>query len=82
VTTPGNAYDLKKWFNLKQHNPQVGFYELNSKRIYFTTTSNYGTVVFDGQINDIYYLDLSVKSLINGHLSREKYYFIKVKDLK
>jgi hypothetical protein len=82
VTSTDNVYYLKKWFNLKQKNPSVGIYELTAKRIYFTTTSNYGTVVYDGQINDKYYLDLSVKSLINGHLSQVKYYFVKVKGMR
>jgi hypothetical protein len=82
VTAIGNVYDLKKWFHLKQDNPSVGLYEITAKRIYFTTTSNEGTVVYDGQVTDNYYLDLSVKSLINGHFSQEKYYFVKVIGLK
>ncbi|MEI9957854.1 MAG: hypothetical protein WDM90_16490 [Ferruginibacter sp.] len=77
-----NVYDLKKWFNLKQKNPSVGSYEITANRIYFSTTSNEGTVVYDGQVNDKYYLELSAKSLINGYLHQEKYYFIKVSGLK
>src|SRR5215813_5695031 len=60
VTSSGNVYDLKKWFNLKQDNPSIGVYEISGNRIYFTTTSNEGTVVYDGQIRNKYYLDLSV----------------------
>ena len=73
---------MKSWFNLKQENPSVGIYEINGARIYFTTTSKEGTVVYDGQVTDKYYLDLSTKSLINGYVSHEKYYFIKVIGLK
>ena len=73
----GNVNDLKKWFNLRQKNPSLGFYTITGTRIYFTTTSNEGTVVYDGQIQNNYYLDLTVKSLINGFLSNEKYYFIR-----
>lgn len=82
VSSSGNVYDLKKWFNLKQKNPSVGGYKITANRIYFTTTSNEGTVVYDGQINDKYYLDLSVKSLMNGYSHQEKYYFVKVIGLK
>jgi hypothetical protein len=82
VSSSGNVYDLKKWFNTKQKNPSVGKYEIIANRIYFSTTSNEGTVVYDGQVNYRYYLDLSVKSLINGHLSKEKYYFVKISGLR
>lgn len=82
VGASGTVNDLKSWFNLKQENPSVGIYEINGARIYFTTTSKEGTVVYDGQVTDKYYLDLSTKSLINGYVSHEKYYFIKVIGLK
>jgi hypothetical protein len=82
VSSNGNLNDLKKWFNLKHENPSIGNYEINDDRIYFETTSNQGSVVYDGQIKDKYYLDLSVKSLINGNLSQKKYYFVKVIGLK
>jgi hypothetical protein len=82
VGSSGTVNDLKSWFNLKQKNTSVGIYEINGTRIYFTTTSNQGTIVYDGQINNKYYLDLSIKSLINGYISQEKYYFVKVIGLK
>ncbi len=82
VSSSGNVFDLKKWFNLKQKNPSVGSYEITANRIYFSITSNEGTVVYDGRINDRYYLDLSAKSLINGNLSQEKYYFVRINGLK
>lgn len=82
VTSRGNAHDLKKWFHLKTKNPSVGMYEIKANRIYFSTTSNEGTVVYDGEIHDQYYLTLTIKSLINGYNHQEKYYFIKVIGLK
>lgn len=82
VTSRGNAHDLKKWFHLKQENPSVGLYEIIANRIYFSTTSEEGTVVYDGEIHDPYYLTLTLKSLINGYTHQEKYYFIKIIGLK
>lgn len=82
VSVNGTVNNIKKWFTTKQKNPSLGLYEIRDKRIYFTTTSKEGTVVYDGQILDNYYLHLTVTSLINGHLSNEKYYFVKVADLR
>lgn len=75
VTSTGQATDVIKWFK-KPFNDQ-GKYEINGNKIYFTTTSSYGTVVYEGIIDSEYKITLTVISLINGHKSKEIYYFIK-----
>ena len=84
VTSEGTALDLKDWFNLKMDNPGIGNYDYKVKRgkIYFSTTSREGTVIYHGKVKKDYYLLLKFKSLINGRTGREKYYFVKVEDLK
>ena len=76
VTSTGEATDVIKW--LKKPYDNQGKFEIKGNRIYFTTTSSYGTVVYEGLIDTEYKLILKVKSLINGHLSEELFYFIKL----
>ena len=82
VTAEGTAFDLKEWFNLKMDNPSVGNYQIRRKRIYFSTTSKEGTVIYMGKIKDQYRIILKSKSLINGYKERAKYYFVALDNLK
>ena len=82
VTSEGTAFDLKEWFNLKMDNASLGNYERNGKRLYFSTTSKAGTIIYRGKIKDQYHLILKSKSLINGYKVREKFYFVAIHDLR
>lgn len=82
VTSEGTANDLKDWFNLSMDNPSIGNYQISRKRIYFSTTSKVGTVIYKGKIKDQYHLVLKSKSLINGYKNRVNYYFVIISDLK
>jgi len=82
VTAEGTAFDLKEWFNLKMDNPSVGNYQIRRKRIYFSTTSKEGTVIYMGKIKDQYRIILKSKSLINGYKERAKYYFVALDNIK
>jgi hypothetical protein len=81
VTSTGNASDLKNWFSIKKH-LDFGYWELNENRLYFSTTSNEGTVIYDGFVINKFYLELKIKSLINGYADKETYYFVKMPGLK
>jgi hypothetical protein len=82
VSTEGTPWEIKDWFKLDFENVSKGDCEVNGSRLRFSTTSKSGTVNYKGKfINDKTML-LRVKSLINGYKGREKYYFIKVDDLK
>lgn len=74
--------DLKSWFNLKMKYPSVGNYEINGRKIRFSTTSTNGTVNYRGRITKKGILKLKIESLINGFKHREKYQFVKVVDLE
>lgn len=82
VTSEGTANDLKGWFNLKMDNPSIGNYKVRGQRIYFSTTGKEGTVKYRGKIKDQYHLIVKSKSLINGYKSREKYFFVLIRDLE
>lgn len=73
-----NAKDLIKWFKKEKNSNQFqkGKYEINDNKIYFTTTDKYGTVVYQGIIDE-YKLTLKTKSLINNAESTSIFYFIK-----
>jgi hypothetical protein len=78
VISSSNAKDLIKWFKKDKHSNQFqkGKYEINNNNIYFTTTDKYGTVVYQGAIDE-YKLTLKTKSLINNAESTSIFYFIK-----
>ncbi|MGX1927774.1 hypothetical protein [Flagellimonas sp. 2504JD4-2] len=78
----GTAFDLKDWFNLEMEYLNVGYFELDGKRIRFSTTSKNGTIHYYGRIDKNGNLKLNSKSLINGYESREEYSFVKVIGLK
>ena len=82
VNSEGTAQDLKGWFHLKMDGASIGKYEMRRRKIYFSTTSKTGTVIYQGKISDQYLLSIKWKSLITGLRGREKYYFIEVNDLK
>ena len=78
ITSTGQVSDLKKWFKKPYKKPyhSRGLYEIKGNRIYFTTTSSSGTVVYEGIIESEYKLIITTKSLINGHEDEKIYYFI------
>ncbi len=77
VTSTGEATDVIKW--LKKPFDDKGKYEIKGNKIYFTTSlSDFGTVVYEGVIYSEYKLQLKVKSLINGYVSENLFYFIKL----
>jgi hypothetical protein len=82
VTTEGTPFEITAWFKLDFKNVSKGHYESKSNRLHFSTTSESGTVIYKGKIVEGGNLLLKTKSLINGHRAREKYYFVKVADLK
>lgn len=79
VGTRGEVRDLIKWFKKPYNRPSDcrGKYEIINDKIYFTTTSSAGTVVYEGIIETKFKLRLKKKSLINGYEEEEVYYFIK-----
>ena len=76
TTTTGEATDVIKW--LKKPYDNQGKFEIKGNKLYFTTTSSYGTVVYEGIIESEYRLILKTKSLINGYVDEKSYYFIKL----
>jgi hypothetical protein len=82
VGSTGTVLDLEKWFNINHKDISVGNFEITEKRIYFSTTSSTGTVIYDGLFINKYYLELNIKSLINNYTATERYYFIKIPELK
>lgn len=81
VTSPSEAKDLITWFRKEDYNKPYhskGKYEIRDKNIYFTTSSEDGTVVFQGTVTNGYTITLKIKSLINSHEHEETYYFIKL----
>ncbi|NLT52714.1 MAG: hypothetical protein GXX85_17560 [Ignavibacteria bacterium] len=76
VTSTGVATDVIKWLTKPYDNQ--GKFEVKGDRIYFTTTSSYGTVVYEGFIDSEYLLKLKTISLINGQESEKLFYFIKL----
>jgi hypothetical protein len=74
--------DLKSWFNIKMEYLSVGNYEINGKKIRFSTTSVTGTVNYRGRITKKGILKLKIENLINGFKHREKYQFVKVIDFE
>ncbi len=76
VTSTGEATDVINW--LKKPYDDQGNFEIKGKKIYFVTTSSYGSVVYEGFIDSKYKLKLNIKSLINGYESEWLFYFIKL----
>lgn len=68
---------IKKVLNPKGKDGSDGMYELEGNKIYFTITSETGTIVYDGKIEDKYYIVLKTKNLANGETEEIKYFFIK-----
>ena len=71
---------IEAWFNkenLKDEDDSSGKYEIKETKIYFTSTSSYGTVVYYGTLTNEYTINLNIKSLINDYENQETYYFIK-----
>jgi hypothetical protein len=75
ATSTSEAKDVFTWLT-KPFDGQ-GKYEIREEKIYFTTTSGVGTIVFNGVINDEFKLTINQKSLINGYEETEIYYFVK-----
>ncbi|NOT73771.1 MAG: hypothetical protein HOP08_02500 [Cyclobacteriaceae bacterium] len=82
VGSTGKAYDLKGWFNLRHDDISQGEYKITNRKIEFSSTSSYGTVTYEGEINRDQTLILNVKSMINDYHGLEKYFFIRVTGLK
>lgn len=79
ATSTGQAKNLSNWFTKEKYNKpwdSRGKYEIKNKNIYFTTSSQSGTVVYEGVIKTEYELSLNIKSLINGNQQKDIYYFI------
>ncbi len=71
--------DIKKMLDRKNKSAEQGMYEMTEEHIYFTITGEQGTIVYDGQISEKYYLDILGKNLATGASGKERYYFIKTK---
>jgi hypothetical protein len=82
VTSTGTALQVKRWFYLGRPNISTGHFDRSGARLYFTTTEDNGTVVYDGTITDQYHLELSAKSLINGRTDMKIFFFIKMPGLR
>lgn len=76
ASSMGEATDIIIW--LKKPFEIQGKFEIDVNKLYFTTTSSRGTIVYEGIIESEYRLTLKTKSLINGHESEKIYYFIKL----
>ena len=61
---------------MKMEYLSVGNYEINGRKIFFSTTSVNGTVKYRGRITNKGILKLKIESLINGFKHREKYQFV------
>ena len=77
VSSTGEATDVIQWLEKPYHDH--GKYEIKENKIYFSTTSSYGTVLYEGLIESKNVLKLKLKSLINGHESEQIFQFIKVR---
>jgi hypothetical protein len=80
-TVDAEAHDVVKWLKIEKietGNFSKGKYEINQKKIYFSTSAEEGTVIYSGEISDNTILNLRVKSLINGSESFQTFYFVKL----
>ena len=82
VASDGRANNVKMWFNLEMEYPSIGNYEIHGNRLYFSTKSKAGSVIYKGKIKDQYHITLKTKSLINGYKGRKKYKFIHIPEFK
>lgn len=82
VSTEGTPSEITEWFKLDFENVSRGNYEVKNGRLQFSTKSKSGTVNYKGKIIGDQTILLKVKSHINGYKGREKYYFVKVPDLR
>lgn len=71
--------DVKKIMTKKNKTVDQGLYEMTGEAIYFNITTSDGTTVYDGAINDKYYLDFTGKNLATGATQKDRYYFVKAK---
>ena len=78
ATSTGEATDVIKW--LSRPYDDKGKYQIKNNNIIFSTTSTYGTVIYNGMIYNENTLILKTKSLINGSESERYFNFIKVED--
>jgi hypothetical protein len=80
TTAKGEIKDIIKWFKKPFDKPYYskGKFEIKMDKIYFAAISSYGTVLYEGIIENENKLRLKIKSLINGNESEEVFYFIKI----
>lgn len=71
--------DVSKILTKKNKTVDQGLYEMTGEAIYFNITTSDGTTVYDGAINDKYYLDFTGKNLATGATQKDRYYFVKAK---
>ena len=82
VSSIGDVNDVKEWFNIGMTDPSIGEFKINGRKIFFSLTSSYGTVIYRGRIKKNGCLILKTKSLINGHKGKQLYFFKEVAGLK
>lgn len=83
ASSTGEATDVIKWLKKEKYiddGGSNGKYEIKLDKIDFTTTANYGTIVYEGNIIDDNKIKLKIKSLINGNESEKTIFFIKINE--
>lgn len=77
--SPKAYKEVKKILSKKNKTVDQGLFEITEEHIYFNITTAEGTTVYDGKINDKYYLDFTGKNLATGATQKDRYYFVKTK---
>ena len=73
----GSVSQVQEWFNLENTGfVSVGSYYIKGNRLWFSTSSQMGTVKYNGRIDKTGLITLKVKSLINGYKGKEQYKFV------
>lgn len=80
VSSTGSPVKISRWFkkeNIANKNFSRGRYEIKNGRLVFSSTSAYGTVDYEGVIQDDE-LILNLHSHINDHRSKGTYRFVQI----
>lgn len=77
----GTASELKDWFNIEGEQVGKGDYELNGRRIFFSTKRKTNIIKYRGRIKKDGHIKLKWKNLFNGKRGQNTYKFIRLTGL-
>ena len=78
----GTIDELKDWFHVNAEQVSVGNYEINGRKMHFSTTGKAGTVNYKCKIMAENIIKVKWKSRINRERGKEEYKFVKLTGLK